>query len=832
MVYCRAGMSRSASLCIAYFMRHHNMTMDEAFQFVKEKRPIIHPNPGFVRQLKQFEAKLHNRRSGLKRKFEENDYSYAQFEECIAFEETNFEDLVVIKPRPKPRIMKPKLVTPENSAMPLEIAQSYCMTDITVCLADDQIPAIAQFVPSKSKSVRTKRPGGSQHGTKPKARPSSMSHPVRPPSSLGQPVRPHTPAGHLGQDNIISNWGYHDPMAVAESIEPVPMETTTPRPTSKGPTSGSFKKRPFSKISEPQKVAVSYQTFPWAFCEPFTKKANFHSEIPNYSIIADLHLPLAEKFQEITFECTGQKMVAEPAINFSSSSTLTTPLSSSQTQNLPPTTPALVRVRTLVTSIRLGPVEILQPVILECPGLYQKVNADNAAAALANSSKPNTTASASNFMSKENVPSRFSGLSTSRTSGLSRTSATRASIKLSPGVKISPAIPAGHTKRPVPNLDLDFRWVASTYQPPIVFERVTKTDGVKKFKPDINVANTILWNPMVGVACHTPKAVIFDSAVKDDSLSFKWACLLTAPKRSVICRPPDLLTVGETYAYVMEDSKEISVMPHREYPYYFRVGPSAEIGNDICDKATELPKVKVSIGARPVTPPPVFKPVIFVKPDAFVKPVAVPEPVTNPTAVVRDRRDLPNLSIGAQPVTPAPVAKPLEPAKPAKPVAVKPVIPQPVVKEKRKLIYEPQINWAATRCEFDPCTIGRESRPMEDRPAFEKAKISYEKSIKDSKYRSAPCQILDYTHHLEEPENLSNAYRIPEKYNPILITRFNCFPLYQVLDDISIQEPCLMVNMYCEPTPFKAWARTTTHTLLCDSIGKFTLLHTSYRPKN
>ena len=808
MVYCRAGMSRSATLCIAYFMRYHNMSMDEAFQFVKEKRPIIHPNPGFVRQLKQFEAKLHYRRSGMKRKFEENDYSYAQFEECIAFEDINFEDLVVIKPRPKPRIMKPKLVTPENSAMPLEVAQSYCMTAITVCLADDQIPAIAQFVPSKSKSVRTKRPGGSSHGTKPKSRPSSMS----------QPVRPRTPADHLGQDKIISNWGYHDPMAVAESIEPVPMETTTPRPTSTA-TSGSFKKRPFSKISEPQKVAVSYQTFPWAFCEPFTKKANFHSEIPNYSIIADLHLPLAQKFQEITFECAGQEMVAEPTISFSSSSTVSTePLSSSQTQNLPPTTPALVRVRTLVTSIRLGPVAILEPVILECPGVYQKVNADNAAAALENSSKPNTTASASNLLSKEHVPSRFSGLSTSRTSGLSRTSATRASIKLSPGVKISPAIPAGHTKRPVPNLDLDFRWVASIYQPPIVFERVTETDGVKKFKPDTSVANTILWHPMVGVACHTPKAVIFDSAVKDDSLSFKWACLLTVPKRSVICRPPDLLTVGETYAYVMEDSKEISVMPHREYPYYFRVGPSAETGNDICDRATELPKVKVSIGARPVTPPPVFKPVIFVKPDAFVKPVVVPEPVTNPTPVVRERSGLPKSLITAQPVTPAPVAKPVEPSKPV--VAVKPV--EPVVKEKRKLVYEPQINWAATRCEFDPCTVGRESRPIEDRPAFEKAKISYEKSIKDSKYRSAPCQISDYTHHLEEPENLSNAYRIPEKYNSFMITRFNCFPLYQVLDGISIQEPCLMVNMYCEPTPFKAWARATRHTLLCDSIGKLT----------
>merc|ERR1711963_353669 len=77
-------MSRSATLCIAYFMRHHNMSMDEAYAFVKEKRPIIHPNLGFVKQLKQFEAKLAFRRSGIKRKFEESEFSYAQFEEIIA----------------------------------------------------------------------------------------------------------------------------------------------------------------------------------------------------------------------------------------------------------------------------------------------------------------------------------------------------------------------------------------------------------------------------------------------------------------------------------------------------------------------------------------------------------------------------------------------------------------------------------------------------------------------------------------------------------------------------------------------------------------------------
>ena len=61
LVYCRAGQSRSATLCIAYFMKYHNMTYEEAFQFVKYRRPIIHPNLGFVHQLKDYEKKLKTR---------------------------------------------------------------------------------------------------------------------------------------------------------------------------------------------------------------------------------------------------------------------------------------------------------------------------------------------------------------------------------------------------------------------------------------------------------------------------------------------------------------------------------------------------------------------------------------------------------------------------------------------------------------------------------------------------------------------------------------------------------------------------------------------------
>ena len=50
--------SRSASLCIAYFMRYHGMTLQTAYDYVKERRPIIHPNVGFWRQLREYEAKI------------------------------------------------------------------------------------------------------------------------------------------------------------------------------------------------------------------------------------------------------------------------------------------------------------------------------------------------------------------------------------------------------------------------------------------------------------------------------------------------------------------------------------------------------------------------------------------------------------------------------------------------------------------------------------------------------------------------------------------------------------------------------------------------------
>ena len=47
LVHCYAGVSRSATIVIAYLMQEKNMNFDEAFQFASKRRPLIFPNIGF-----------------------------------------------------------------------------------------------------------------------------------------------------------------------------------------------------------------------------------------------------------------------------------------------------------------------------------------------------------------------------------------------------------------------------------------------------------------------------------------------------------------------------------------------------------------------------------------------------------------------------------------------------------------------------------------------------------------------------------------------------------------------------------------------------------------
>ncbi len=54
LVHCAYGRSRSASIVIAYIIKKYGMTYEEAYNYVHDIRPIIEPNPGFVKQLIQY----------------------------------------------------------------------------------------------------------------------------------------------------------------------------------------------------------------------------------------------------------------------------------------------------------------------------------------------------------------------------------------------------------------------------------------------------------------------------------------------------------------------------------------------------------------------------------------------------------------------------------------------------------------------------------------------------------------------------------------------------------------------------------------------------------
>lgn len=56
LVHCAAGISRSTTCLIAYFIRHRKMSTEAALTYIRQKRSCASPNYGFINALKEFET--------------------------------------------------------------------------------------------------------------------------------------------------------------------------------------------------------------------------------------------------------------------------------------------------------------------------------------------------------------------------------------------------------------------------------------------------------------------------------------------------------------------------------------------------------------------------------------------------------------------------------------------------------------------------------------------------------------------------------------------------------------------------------------------------------
>lgn len=57
-------------MVLAFLIREHNMSYEEAYSTVKKRRSIIHPNDGFIRQLKKYSDSA---RMKIRRQHEKHD---------------------------------------------------------------------------------------------------------------------------------------------------------------------------------------------------------------------------------------------------------------------------------------------------------------------------------------------------------------------------------------------------------------------------------------------------------------------------------------------------------------------------------------------------------------------------------------------------------------------------------------------------------------------------------------------------------------------------------------------------------------------------------------
>lgn len=57
LVHCHMGISRSATIVLLHLMINCGHSLDESLKILREKRPVVNPNPGFWEKLKEIDSR-------------------------------------------------------------------------------------------------------------------------------------------------------------------------------------------------------------------------------------------------------------------------------------------------------------------------------------------------------------------------------------------------------------------------------------------------------------------------------------------------------------------------------------------------------------------------------------------------------------------------------------------------------------------------------------------------------------------------------------------------------------------------------------------------------
>ena len=127
LVHCHAGVSRSATICLAYLITCHNVTLSDAFRYVKHRRNVISPNFNFMGQLLKLENDVAARKSAAVQveKAPKFDFTLARVEEI---ENQNENENCLTKKTFKPTLVMPFKPITNNNAEAMEHPSKLCLT--------------------------------------------------------------------------------------------------------------------------------------------------------------------------------------------------------------------------------------------------------------------------------------------------------------------------------------------------------------------------------------------------------------------------------------------------------------------------------------------------------------------------------------------------------------------------------------------------------------------------------------------------------------------------------------------------------------------------------